>query len=156
MKRSFESYSIRQQRRIKKLFTDEIGTDEEVGENEPRISAGTVVKLKISFFLFQFNPLIKKKFSGEQVMNKYCDTEKLLETRLDENMWQKVLDTWRTDEECPEFLTKLVKQAVPEKLRGQVWQRLCTYDDSEEILNNYRMLLSKVNHNFFRFFPYEI
>lgn len=75
-----------------------------------------------------------------------------MEVCSDENMWPEVLRSWQINEKYPELFVKLVKQSVPETLRGQVWQRLCYRDDLEEIINNYKLLVAKVLHDFLKFF----
>ncbi len=57
----------------------------------------------------------------------------------------KFLDSWQVNEQRPKLLIKLTKQGIPEALRGEVWQRLSNCDNSQEMMDKYRMLITKVS-----------
>lgn len=75
--------------------------------------------------------------SGTGEVSKECSADKLAS-------WAEVLDSWQVNEQRPKLLAKLVKQGIPEALRGEVWQRLSNCDNSQEMMDRYRMLITKV------------
>lgn len=60
-------------------------------------------------------------------------------------IWMDVIAAWKVDEQRPKQLVKLIKQGIPEALRVEVWQRLCNCDSSQDMIDNYKLLITKVN-----------
>lgn len=75
--------------------------------------------------------------SGTGEVSKDCP-DRVLE------LWNELLAKWTDTSVRPKQLTTLVKQGIPEALRGEVWQRLTINERDDELLNNYRILISKV------------
>jgi len=75
--------------------------------------------------------------SGTGEVSKDCSADELAS-------WAEVLDSWQINEQRPKLLIKLTKQGIPEALRGEVWQRLSNCDNSQEMMDKYRMLITKV------------
>ena len=86
------------------------------------------------FFIDTDEPII----SGTGKVSKEC-----LDTELDK--WNDLLAKWTDTKTRPKQLTTLVRQGIPEALRGEVWQRLTINEKDDELLNNYRILISKVS-----------
>lgn len=78
--------------------------------------------------------------SGTGEVSKDCSADELAS-------WAEVLDSWQVNEQRPKLLIKLTKQGIPEALRGEVWQRLSNCDNSQEMMDRYRTLITKVNEN---------
>lgn len=76
--------------------------------------------------------------SGTGEVSKDCSADELAS-------WAEVLDSWQVNEQRPKLLIKLAKQGIPEALRGEVWQRLSNCDNSQEMMDKYRMLITKVS-----------
>ncbi|XP_046612096.1 rab GTPase-activating protein 1-like isoform X1 [Neodiprion virginianus] len=74
--------------------------------------------------------------SGTGEVSKDCSADELAN-------WAEVLDTWQVNEQRPKLLIKLTKLGIPEALRAQVWQRLSNCDNSQEMMDKYRMLITK-------------
>ncbi|XP_011506211.1 PREDICTED: rab GTPase-activating protein 1-like isoform X2 [Ceratosolen solmsi marchali] len=74
--------------------------------------------------------------SGTGEVSKDCSADELAS-------WAEVLDSWQVNEQRPKLLVKLTKQGIPEALRGEVWQRLSNCDNSQEMMDRYRMLITK-------------
>ncbi|RLU26799.1 hypothetical protein DMN91_000596 [Ooceraea biroi] len=74
--------------------------------------------------------------SGTGEVSKDCSADELAS-------WAEVLDSWQVNEQRPKLLIKLTKQGIPEALRGEVWQRLSNCDNSQEMMDKYRMLITK-------------
>ncbi|XP_025155912.1 rab GTPase-activating protein 1-like isoform X5 [Harpegnathos saltator] len=74
--------------------------------------------------------------SGTGEVSKDCSADELAS-------WAEVLDSWQVNEQRPKLLVKLAKQGIPEALRGEVWQRLSNCDSSQEMMDKYRMLITK-------------
>lgn len=74
--------------------------------------------------------------SGTGEVSKDCPDREL-------ELWNDLLAKWTDTSSRPKQLTTLVKQGIPEALRGEVWQRLTINEKDEELLNNYRLLISK-------------
>ncbi|XP_051154035.1 rab GTPase-activating protein 1-like [Leptopilina boulardi] len=74
--------------------------------------------------------------SGTGEVSKDCSADELAS-------WAEVLDSWQFNEQRPKLLIKLTKQGIPEALRGEVWQRLSNCDNSQEMMDKYRMLITK-------------
>lgn len=76
--------------------------------------------------------------SGSGEVSKECPDREL-------ESWTELLSKWTDANIRPKQLTSLVRQGIPEALRGEVWQRLTLTDREEELMNNYRILISKVS-----------
>ncbi|XP_031840690.1 GTPase activating protein and centrosome-associated isoform X2 [Nomia melanderi] len=74
--------------------------------------------------------------SGTGEVSKDCSADELAN-------WAEVLDSWLVNEQRPKLLIKLTKQGIPEALRGEVWQRLSNCDNSQEMMDRYRTLITK-------------
>ncbi|OXU24097.1 hypothetical protein TSAR_015712 [Trichomalopsis sarcophagae] len=74
--------------------------------------------------------------SGTGEVSKDCSADELAS-------WAEVLDSWQVNEQRPKLLVKLARQGIPEALRGEVWQRLSNCDNSQEMMDKYRMLITK-------------
>ncbi|KAK9306336.1 hypothetical protein QLX08_003024 [Tetragonisca angustula] len=74
--------------------------------------------------------------SGTGEVSKDCSADELAS-------WAEVLDSWQVNEQRPKLLIKLTKQGIPEALRGEVWQRLSNCDNSQEMMDKYRTLITK-------------
>lgn len=70
-------------------------------------------------------------------MSKDC-SEDVLES------WADVLNRWKTTKQKPKQLAGLVKMGIPEALRGEVWQRLAGIDENTQMMETYRLLITKV------------
>lgn len=75
---------------------------------------------------------------------------------LDE--WKPLIQDW--GEKRPKALSTLVRMGIPEALRGSVWQRLANVENKSEIIDMYRVLLTKetnceslINRDIHRTFP---
>jgi len=79
--------------------------------------------------------------SGSGEVSKECPDREL-------ESWTDLLAKWTDANVRPKQLASLVKQGIPEALRGEVWQRLTITDSDEELMNNYRILISKVSAYF--------
>jgi hypothetical protein len=77
--------------------------------------------------------------SGFGHVSKECDEEVL-------GNWSDILTKWRKNyAERPRGLQSLVRKGIPEALRGEVWQLLAgSAGDETEMINTYRLLLTKV------------
>ena len=72
-------------------------------------------------------------------MSKDVTDEMLLES------WHEQLTKWQHNlAQRPKQVTALCRKGIPEPLRGEVWQLLTGVGDSKEMLETYRVLLSKV------------
>lgn len=75
--------------------------------------------------------------SGTGLVSKDC-SEDVLES------WADVLNRWKTTKQKPKQLAGLVKMGIPEALRGEVWQRLAGIDENTQMMETYRLLITKV------------
>lgn len=76
--------------------------------------------------------------SGTGEVSRECPAREL-------GQWKEILDKWTNCNVRPKQLPKLVRQGIPEALRGVIWQRLTNSEKNEDLLNNYRILISKVH-----------
>ncbi|KAL6963231.1 Rab GTPase-activating protein 1, partial [Sarracenia purpurea var. burkii] len=84
----------------------------------------------------EFSDTDEPIISGTGKVSKEC-----LDKELDQ--WNDLLAKWTDTKTRPKQLTMLVRQGIPEALRGEVWQRLTINEKDDELLNNYRILISK-------------
>lgn len=73
--------------------------------------------------------------SGTGEVSRECSQD-----RWDE--WNPIIAEW-TNEKRPKVLTNLVRNGVPEALRCQVWQKLAQVDNRTEMIDRYRVLITK-------------
>ncbi|XP_008551908.1 rab GTPase-activating protein 1-like isoform X1 [Microplitis demolitor] len=73
--------------------------------------------------------------SGTGEVSKDCSADELAS-------WSEVLDSWQ-GKHRPKLLIKLTRAGIPEALRGEVWQRLSCCDNSQEMMDKYRVLITK-------------
>ncbi|XP_018572727.1 rab GTPase-activating protein 1-like isoform X2 [Anoplophora glabripennis] len=74
--------------------------------------------------------------SGTGLVSKDC-SEDVLEN------WADVLNRWKSTKQKPKQLASLVRLGIPEALRGEVWQRLAGVEENNEMMENYRVLITK-------------
>lgn len=58
--------------------------------------------------------------------------------------WAEVLNRWKSTKQKPKQLAGLVRLGIPEALRGEVWQRLAGVEENADMMENYRLLITKV------------
>lgn len=76
--------------------------------------------------------------SGTGVVSKECNEMEL-------ESWKDVLLKWATYKSPPaRQLAILVKEGIPEALRGEVWLRLAKADLDPKLMDTYRILITKV------------
>ena len=77
--------------------------------------------------------------SGSGVVSKEVTDENLLEA------WSDLMVKWHQNlSQRPKQVHQLCKKGVPEALRGEVWQLLAGCHHSSELLEAYRVLITKV------------
>lgn len=104
-----------------------------------KISVCTVLRItycKSYSFLDGDEPLL----SGTGLVSKDC-SEDVLEN------WADVLNRWKSTKQKPKQLASLVRLGIPEALRGEVWQRLAGVEENNEMMENYRVLITKVSYH---------
>ncbi|KAK6111866.1 Rab-GTPase-TBC domain family protein [Brugia pahangi] len=76
--------------------------------------------------------------SGSGVVNQECSDDVL-------SAWNKILLEWKTNPEgtVPEGLSDLIRNGVPDVLRGEVWQYLAKVQIDPDLTQTYRLLLGK-------------
>ena len=90
------------------------------------------------FFLDGDEPLL----SGSGVVSKEVTDDNLLEA------WHDVLVKWHQNlSQRPKPVQQLAKKGIPEALRGEVWQLLAGCHDNSELMEAYRILITKVREN---------
>lgn len=96
----------------------------------------SVINYNICLFTFSDNdePLV----SGTGDVSKECNEVEL-------ESWKDVLLKWATCKSPPaRQLAILVKEGIPEALRGEVWLRLAKADLDPKLMDTYRILITKV------------
>lgn len=76
--------------------------------------------------------------SGTGEVSKDCPEDEL-------SSWADVLARWRANNAKPRQLNSLVKQGIPEALRGEVWQRLAQSENDDATMDTYRILITQVS-----------
>lgn len=76
--------------------------------------------------------------SGTGSVSKDCP-EDVLES------WADALAKWKATGQRPNKLPGLVRLGIPEALRGEVWQRLAGTEECTALMENYRLLITKVS-----------
>ncbi|VDM97084.1 unnamed protein product [Thelazia callipaeda] len=76
--------------------------------------------------------------SGSGAVNQECPEDVL-------DAWKKILDEWKANPEGtrPEGLADLMRNGVPDLLRGEVWQYLAKVQIDPDLTQTYRLLLGK-------------
>ncbi|VDO60248.1 unnamed protein product, partial [Onchocerca flexuosa] len=76
--------------------------------------------------------------SGSGVVNQECPEDVL-------SAWSKILEEWKANPEgtIPEGLADLIRNGVPDVLRGEVWQYLAKVQIDPDLTQTYRLLLGK-------------
>jgi hypothetical protein len=96
-----------------------------------------LVHFTVPFFVFFFSDGDEPLLSGTGLVSKDC-SEDVLES------WADVLTRWKSTKQPPKQLTSLVRTGIPEALRGEVWQRLAGVEEDTEMMENYRLLITRV------------
>ncbi|XP_030853715.1 rab GTPase-activating protein 1 [Strongylocentrotus purpuratus] len=79
--------------------------------------------------------------SGSGSVGKDCEESILLG-------WGELLAKWRVNLSVhPKQLKGYVRKSVPEALRGEIWQLLAGVHESENLLEDYRILITKVSND---------
>ena len=77
--------------------------------------------------------------SGSGMVSKEITDENLLEA------WHDVLKKWHQNlSQRPKQVHHLSRKGIPEALRGEVWQLLTGCQNSQELQEDYRILMTKV------------
>lgn len=84
------------------------------------------------FYLDGDEPLL----SGTGMVSKDCSEDVL-------DSWAEVLSRWKSTKQRPKQLTSLVRLGIPEALRGEVWQRLAGTEENIQMMEKYRILITK-------------
>ena len=77
--------------------------------------------------------------SGSGVVSKEITDENILDA------WRDVLKRWHQNlAQKPKQVHHLARKGIPEALRGEVWQLLAGCPNSQDLLEAYRILMTKV------------
>lgn len=88
--------------------------------------------------IFNFPDNDEPLVSGTGDVSKECNEVEL-------ESWKDVLLKWATCKSPPaRQLAILVKEGIPEALRGEVWFRLAKADLDPKLMDTYRVLITKV------------
>lgn len=91
---------------------------------------------------FYFSDGDEPLLSGSGVVSKEVTDDNLLEA------WHEVLVKWHQNlSQRPKQVHQLAKKGIPEALRGEVWQLLAGCHDNSELMEAYRILITKVREN---------
>ena len=83
--------------------------------------------------------------SGSGMVSKEITDENLLEA------WHEVLKKWHQNlSQRPKQVHHLSRKGIPEALRGEVWQLLTGCQNSQELQEDYRILMTKVGNGGWR------
>lgn len=74
--------------------------------------------------------------TGYEDVMKDCTQEKL-------DAWAVVINEWQNSGKRPKHLTHLVRLGIPEALRCKIWQKLTNTETRTDMIENYRILLTK-------------
>lgn len=102
--------------------------------NSPSITSIDTLTPKEEYLSDGDEPLL----SGTGSVSKDC-SEDVLES------WNEIYQRWKSTnfKQRPKQLAGLVKLGIPEALRGEVWQRLAGIDENTNMMENYRLLITK-------------
>lgn len=93
-----------------------------------------ILNLKIIFSTDSDEPLL----SGSGYVDKECSEETLAD-------WGECLAKWRKDlSQKPKELSNLIRNGIPDALRGEVWQLIVGCYKDPDMMDTYRLLISKV------------
>ncbi|KAL3277172.1 hypothetical protein HHI36_012522 [Cryptolaemus montrouzieri] len=98
----------------------------------PSIASIDTITPKEEYYSDGDEPLL----SGTGLVSKDC-SEDVLES------WAEVLNQWKSTRKRPKQLAALVRMGIPEALRGEVWQRLAGIEENTEMMDNYRVLITR-------------
>ena len=74
--------------------------------------------------------------SGSGEVSKDC-------SELELEAWAEVLQLWNSAAARPKHLNSLIRRGIPEALRGEVWLRLCEFSADTDLMDAYRILITK-------------
>ncbi|XP_072386845.1 rab GTPase-activating protein 1-like isoform X1 [Diabrotica undecimpunctata] len=102
--------------------------------HSPSITSIDTLTPKEEYYSDGDEPLL----SGTGSVSKDCSVDVL-------ESWADILQKWKSTnfKQRPKQLSALVKLGVPEALRGEVWQRLAGIDENSNMMENYRLLITK-------------
>lgn len=110
--------------------------------NMPLIIPNVVHMTAIHKRDFYFSDGDEPLLSGSGVVSKEVTDDNLLEA------WHEVLVKWHQNlSQRPKQVHQLAKKGIPEALRGEVWQLLAGCHDNSELMEAYRILITKVREN---------
>lgn len=108
------------------------------------ISINEIQGLACVCFCLGFIDTDEPMLSGTGIVSKDC-------SELELASWSEVLhlNQWQNPQKRPKQLAALVKQSIPEALRGEVWQRLAGCENDNAMMDNYRLLITQVLYFWF-------